>query len=74
MILSLSLSLISLCLLVLLLKSNEYFLNLLFKFRQFWFYDYTNIILVVCIVPGLNIFALTLVTVYSIYRFIKELK
>lgn len=74
MILSLSLSLISLCLLVLLLKSNEYFLNLLFKFRQFWFYDYTNIILVVCIVPGLNIFALTLVMVYSIYRFIKELK
>lgn len=70
--LSLTISIVSLFLLVLLLKDNKYFLNLLYKLQTFWFYDYINVILVIGIVPVFNIFMFSLILIYSIFRFKKD--
>ena len=70
--LSLTISIVSLFLLVLLLKSNKYFLNLLYKLQAFWFYDYINVILVIGIVPLFNIFMFSLILIYSVFRFKKD--
>lgn len=70
--LSFTISIVSLFLLVLLLKDNKYFLNLLYKLQTFWFYDYINVILVIGIVPVFNIFMFLLILVYSVFRFKKD--
>lgn len=70
--LSLTISIVSLFLLVLLLKDNKYFLNLLYKLQTFWFYDYINVILVIGIVPLFNIFMFSLILIYSVFRFKKD--
>ena len=70
--LSLTISIVSLFLLVLLLKDNKYFLNLLYKLQAFWFYDYINVILVIGIVPLFNIFMFSLILIYSVFRFKKD--
>lgn len=71
---SLTLSLISIVLLVLLLKDNDIFLNLLYKLRNLWFYDYINVILVIGIVPVLNVILFCSLIIYSIIKFLRTIK
>ena len=71
---SLTLSLISIVLLILLLKDNEFFLNLLYKLRNLWFYDYINVILVIGIVPVLNVILFCALIIYSIIKLLRFIK
>ena len=71
---TLTLSLISIVLLILLLKDNEFFLNLLYKFRDFWFFDYINVIIVIGIVPVLNVILFCALIIYSIIKFLRIVK
>lgn len=71
---SLTISLISIVLLIFLLKDNKIFLNLLYKFRDFWFYDYINVILVIGIIPVLNVILFCALIIYSIIKLLKLVK
>jgi hypothetical protein len=71
---ALTLSLISIVLFVLLLKDNDIFLNLLYKLRDFWFYDYINVILVIGIIPVLNVILFSALIIYSIIKLLRKIK
>jgi hypothetical protein len=71
---TLTLSLISTALLILLLKDNDIFLNLLYKLKNFWFYDYINVIIVIGIIPVLNVILFCALIIYSIIKLLRTIK
>ena len=71
---TLTLSIISIVLLILLLKDNEIFLNLLYKFRDFWFFDYINVIIVIGIIPVLNVILFCALIIYAVLKVLRIVK
>ena len=71
---TLTLSLISIVLLILLLKDNEIFLNLLYRFKDFWFFDYINVIIVIGIIPVLNVILFCALIIYTVLKVLRSVK
>ena len=71
---TLTLSLISIVLLILLLKDNEIFLNLLYRFKDFWFFDYINVIIVIGIIPVLNVILFCALIIYAVLKVLRSVK